>query len=368
MAGPLRGARPAVINALLILLAACAPAAPPASGPAAAPSSAVARPSATAPAAPAAATVRMGCIQGASDAGMFIAEDRGYFREQGVILDCTNFASATEMVAPLAAGQLDVGGGAPSAGLGNALSRGITLKIVADKGSTPPGFGYAGIVIRRDLWESGVRTPADLRGRRVILNTVAGSSMEAALDRALRDYGLTTADVELLALAFPDMAAALANQTADVVYPIEPFVVLPVDQGTGNLWARTDEWYPGEQIAVLLYSSEFAEGQRDVGRRFMLAYLRALRDYNDAFQKGDPAKRRDVVDVLIRNTPLKDAALYEKMAMPGLDPNGRVNLQALEQDQEYYLRTGKQQTPIDLTQVVDGSFADWAVQQLGIYR
>lgn len=79
-------------------------------------------------------------------------------------------------------------------------------------------------------------------------------------------------------------------------------------------------------------------------------------------------KRRDVVDVLIRNTPLKDAALYEKMAMPGLDPNGRVNLQALEQDQEYYLRTGKQQTPIDLTQVVDSSFADWAVQQLGTYR
>jgi len=345
MVRPSRAARSAVVSALAILLAASAPIA-----------------------APAAATVRMGCIQGASDAGMFIAEEHGYFREQGITLDCTNFASATEMVAPLAAGQLDVGGGAPSAGLGNALSRGVTLKIVADKGSTPPGFGYAGIVIRRDLWDSGVRTPADLRGRKVILNTVAGSSMEAALDRALRDYGLTTADVELLALAFPDMAAALANRSADAVYPIEPFVVLPVDQGSGSLWARTDEWYPGEQIAVLLYSSEFAEAQRDVGRRFMLAYLRALRDYNDAFQKGDQAKRRDVVDILIRNTPLKDAALYEKMAMPGLDPNGRVNLQALEQDQEYYLRTGKQQTPIDLTQVVDSSFADWAVQQLGTYR
>src|SRR5581483_2816478 len=338
---------------------------PAATAPPAAPT-APSAPAASAPtAAPAPATVRMGCIQGTSDAGIFIAEERGYFREQGVALDCTNFVSATEMVAPLASGQLDVGGGAPSAGLGNALARGITLKIVADKGSTPPGFGYAGIVIRKDLWDSGVRTPADLRGHRVSLNTVAGSSMEAALNRALGDYGMTTADVELVPLAFPDMPPALANRSVDAIYPIEPFVVLSVELGNGSLWARTDEWYPGEQIAVLLYSRDFAEQQRDVGRRYMTAYLRALRDYNDAFLKGDPAKRREVVDILIRNTPLKDAALYEKMAMPGLAPNGRVNLQALEQDQEYYLRTGKQQQPIDLSQVVDTSFAEWAVQQLG---
>src|SRR5829696_5294336 len=75
--------------------------------------------------------VRLGSTAGASDAGFFIAEEKGYFREQGLIVDTTTFASATEIVAPLGAGQLDVGGGAPSAGLGNALARGITLKIVA---------------------------------------------------------------------------------------------------------------------------------------------------------------------------------------------------------------------------------------------
>src|ERR687885_649031 len=79
-------------------------------------------------------------------------------------LACSGAAPAAkpaDTVAPLAAGQLDVGGGAPSAGLGNALARGLNLKIVADKGSTPPGFGYAGVVIRKDLWDSGVRSPAD---------------------------------------------------------------------------------------------------------------------------------------------------------------------------------------------------------------
>ena len=70
----------------------------------------------------------------------------------------------------------------------------------------------------------------------------------------VRDYGLTTADVDLLALPFPDMAAALANRSADAVYPIEPFVVLPVEQGSGNLWAAHQRVVPrrADRRAALL--------------------------------------------------------------------------------------------------------------------
>src|SRR5579875_274891 len=371
----------AVLGAILIALvgwgSACGPrAAAPAGGSSAATPPASGSPTASA-AAPAGApaqpppleTVRMGCIAGTSDAGLYIAEEKGYFREWGIRLDCTNFASATEMVAPLGTGQLDVAGGAPSAGLGNALARGITLKIVADKGSTPPGFGYAGLVVRKDLWDSGaVRGPADFRGRRLAINTTAGSSMEASLDRLFREHGLQVADVELVSLPFGDQPGALANGSVDVAFPIEPFVTISAEQGLGVLWERQDTWYPTGQIAVLMYGRNFAESRIEVGRRFMVAYLKAVRDYNDASRKGDAAKRREVVDILIRNTPLKDAALYDKMGMPGLDPNGRVSVQALKADQEYYLRSGKQQQPIDYDQVVDMSFADWAVQQLGEYR
>ena len=377
--------RGTVLGMLLVafaaLSAACAPSTgAPAAGtgappkPAGSPPASAAAPNAApatgAPAQPPPAeTVRMGCIAGTSDAGLYIAEEKGYFREWGIQLDCTNFASATEMVAPLGTGQLDVAGGAPSAGLGNALARGITLKIVADKGSTPPGFGYAGLVVRKDLWDGGaVRSPADFRGRRLAINTTAGSSMEASLDRLFHDHGLQVADVELVSLPFGDQPGALANGSVDVAFPIEPFVTISAEQGLGVLWERQDTWYPTGQIAVLMYGRNFAESRVDVGRRFMAAYLKAVRDYNDAFRKGDAAKRREVVDILIRNTPLKDAALYDKMGMPGLDPNGRVSVQALKADQEYYLRSGKQQQPIDYDQVVDMSFADWAVQQLGEYR
>lgn len=345
----------------------------PAASPAAAQAATAAPAQAAAPAAPAnpppAETVRMGCIAGTSDAGLYIAEEKGYFREFGITRDCTNFASATEMVAPLSTGQLDVAGGAPSAGLGNALTRGLTLKIVADKGSTPPGLGYAGLLIRKELWDSGaVRGPADFRGRRLAINTTAGSSMEASLDLLFRANGLNVSDVDLVSLPFGDMPAALSNSSVDISFPIEPFVVISAENNWGALWERQDQWYPVGQIAVLMYGREFADGRLDAARRFMAGYLKGLRDYNDAFVKGDQTKRAEVIDILIRNTPLKERALYDKMSMPGLDPNGKVSLEALQQDQEYYLRSGKQQQAIDYKQVVDSSFAEWAVQQLGPYR
>jgi ABC-type nitrate/sulfonate/bicarbonate transport system substrate-binding protein len=62
-------------------------------------------------------TVNVGIANTSSDIGFFIADKKGYFKEQGIEVKTTPFASAALMVAPLGAGQLDVGGGTVAAGL-----------------------------------------------------------------------------------------------------------------------------------------------------------------------------------------------------------------------------------------------------------
>src|SRR5258708_4317510 len=79
-------------------------------------------------------TVKFGQVGGLSDAAIFLADAKGYFKAQGITFESTPFASAALMVAPLSTNEIQVGGGAPSAGLFNAVDRGINLKIVADKG------------------------------------------------------------------------------------------------------------------------------------------------------------------------------------------------------------------------------------------
>src|SRR3977135_2237119 len=56
-------------------------------------------------------TVRVGIANASSDVGFFIADRKGYFRQEGIDVTFTAFDSAAKMVAPLGLGRLDVGGG-----------------------------------------------------------------------------------------------------------------------------------------------------------------------------------------------------------------------------------------------------------------
>src|SRR5947207_2598338 len=102
--------------------------------------------------------VRYGELGQASDAGFYLALDRGYFAEEGLDVVPVALGSGGRMVPALGAGQVEVGGGGMSAALINAIARDVPLKLIADKGSLRQGFGYESLVVRKDLFDSGVVT------------------------------------------------------------------------------------------------------------------------------------------------------------------------------------------------------------------
>ena len=68
-------------------------------------------------AAHAADKVTIGIVNAVSDGTLFIAQEKGYFKAEGIEAEFVAFDTGAKMVAPMGAGQLDVGGGAASAGL-----------------------------------------------------------------------------------------------------------------------------------------------------------------------------------------------------------------------------------------------------------
>lgn len=313
-------------------------------------------------------TVRFGSTQSLADAGVFIGRDRGYFREQGIDVDFIPFQSGPDTMLPLASGDLEVGGGNFSIVWLNAAERGIGLKAVADKGSSRPGFEPVQIVLRRDLVDSGqVRGPADLRGLRLGM-TVLRSGGEVFAADLLGRGGLTVDDVDLTALGYPEMLAGLANRALDAALLIEPTLSAAVTRGLAATWepGRASIAFGGAyQSSLLFYSPPFI-AQTDLARRFMVAYLRGVRHYNDAFIRGEG--RADVVRVLIESTAVKDPAVYDAIQMFGLDPDGRINQVSMQREVEYYRARGYYSGQAAPADIVDSSFAEYAVQQLGPYR
>jgi len=131
-----------------------------------------------------------------------------------------------------------------------------------------------------------------------------------------------------------------------------------------------DNVFRGHQIANLLYSDVFVQNRRDVGMRFMRAYLRAVRFYNDALSHGKLAgpNAAEVIDIITESTAVKDQTLLRTITPNGCDPNGRVNVASLQHDLDFYREHGYLDSAVTVDQVVDNSFVEAALKSLGRYR
>ena len=309
-------------------------------------------------------TVRSGVVGSVGEAGQLIAYERRYFQEQGLEVEFVPFDNTGRMTPSLATGELDVGAGGVSAGLFNATARGVPIKIVGPQARQDPGASSVFFMVRKELIESGeFRNYPDLRGRRLAIPG-RGTSPDFAAGLALARAGLSPEDCELVELSFPDMVIAFGNQAIDVAVQAEPAAAQAVNRGAAVKWRELADIRPGIQFTVVLYSPQFAE-RTEAARRWMVAYLKGIRAYNDAFVKNQG--RDEVVDILTRHTPVKNPGLYDHMGYASIDPNGQVDQASLVEQLDWYERQGLVTGIVDLDRVVDRSYADFALQRLGRY-
>jgi NitT/TauT family transport system substrate-binding protein len=314
--------------------------------------------------------VTVGAASTTSDAPIYIADRKGFFRAEGIDVRITNFRSASDMVAPLGAGQLDAGAGSAGAALYNAVARGIRIKIVADKASSPPGYGATKILVRKDLVDSGrYRTPKDLKGLRFAMNA-PGVSNTSTLNTLLKSAGLSYSDVQTVDLPFPDHVVALKNKSVEASASVEPGPAIAVKNGDAVVIRSDDEILPNHQVAVLLYSEDFVLKHRDEAMRFMRAYIRAVRFYNGALKDGRLAgpNADEVIAILSEATPIKARAIYDAITPTGMNPDGRVNKESLAHDLAFYAEQGLIKGAMNLDDVLDFSLVDAVVRELGPYR
>jgi NitT/TauT family transport system substrate-binding protein len=154
------------------LLAACAPV--PAAAPAAPPTTSAAPANQTAgaraPLSPP-VTVRYGTISIAPEAAVFIACERGYFRDEGLDVEFTQFTSGAEQTPLLATGTLHFGAGGPDPSVLNANTQNIGVKLVGHNSIATPEDRSAAFIVRKDLLDSGkVASAHDLKGLTVGVN------------------------------------------------------------------------------------------------------------------------------------------------------------------------------------------------------
>jgi NitT/TauT family transport system substrate-binding protein len=311
--------------------------------------------------------VPIGIAPTMSSVGVFIAEEKGYFAEQGIKAVINPFkASGAKMVPFLASGQLFVAGGNINAGMYNAIANDIPIKIVADKGTVSPDHGYLALLVRKDHVDSGrYKSFADLKGMTMAV-TAKGVSQEIVTEMYLKKAGLTLDDIELVTLGYSDMNIALANKSIDATVQIEPFVASAVANDMAVRVAGDDEIYPNQQSAVIFMSPVFIEKHPEHAQGWVTAYVKGLRDYNDAFEKGE--NKDEIIQILTKYTRIKDAEVYQNVVPVGLHPDGDMNVDGLKNDAKWFFDKGYAKQLPDIDKIVDRRFVMEARKELGPYK
>jgi NitT/TauT family transport system substrate-binding protein len=309
------------------------------------------------------ATVKIASVPSIPSAATYLALDKGYFRDAGLDVTIERIDSLSKAVAFVATNQMQVGQGGISAGFFNAVADGLPLTMTLESGSTPL---YHRILLRSGL-KDVVRTPADLKGRRIGISS-PGSAAVYEIGMVLDSAGLKLKDVDIKYVTYPQMGPALANGALDAALEVAPFSDIAIEQKLAVGWIDPEDYIKQLPLTNVFYIAnvDWIKQQPDVARRFFVALARAGRDYCQAYHHGP--NRAELINVMIKNKVVDDRSLLERMDWQARSPNGTVSMDSVASMQAFY----KQEKIIDKEapagRLVDLSFAEAAAKELGPFE
>jgi NitT/TauT family transport system substrate-binding protein len=293
-------------------------------------------------------------------ATLYVAEERGLFDKYGLDVEINRVASGTEAIAFLTEGQIDVGGIAIVTSLWNGWNQGLDIRIFAPGALEPLENSPTKFMVRSDLVKSGaVSDIAELRGRNVAVAGGPGSGGEYLVAKALELGGLTIRDVNLLNISNADMPAAFENRSIDAGLLGSPYAD-QVEEG-GFAEAMAEDLTPGLMTVAFVGSERFINERPEVAKRFTLTLMEAAR-----LMQGDDYLAQENIDAYLKYVNSTEEAIRSGNPVV-YDPNQQIPLDGLADVERVHRENGRTQydEPIDMDNVVETSFVEWALEVLG---
>jgi sulfonate transport system substrate-binding protein len=256
-----------------------------------------------------------------------IAEQRGYFKQQGLDVEINDFQSGNKAVEALVAGSTDIGCGAYEHTIFMA-AKGFPLKAVALQANS---FGLV-VAIQKDK-APAYRTLADLKGMKVGV-TGPGSASAMGLRMLLSKASLTADDVAIIGVGGgPGAVAAVKTGKLDAIANFDPAISLLERDGAIKIILDTRK----QQDLEYLYGGPFAASAFYLDARFAERNPKTVQAFVNAVTAALDWLNTASTDEIVAAVPPEyyagDRALYRTMIESNrgrVSPDGRITAEAAQ--------------------------------------
>jgi NitT/TauT family transport system substrate-binding protein len=300
-------------------------------------------------------TISVSATQSLASAAVFVADDRGFFRDEGLTLDFKYFNAAQPVAVAVASGDAQFGITGLSAGFYNMAGK-QSLKIIAAGAREEPGHSTGAYVVSKEAYERGINSVKNLKETKFGLTTV-GSPYHYSLLLAAQKYGFDIAGMKLVPLqTFGNVLAAIKGKQIDAGL-LNTYVALPAEK-SGDV--KIIGWVGDEtpwQLGAVFTSSDIAAKHHELIERFLRAYKKGAALYHDAiFAVGSPeASQKDaIIRTLSKYSGLTPDEVVQSLNF--IDRKAELDVEDISHQIETWRQQNKVGADVSASAVIDAEF------------
>lgn len=248
--------------------------------------------------------VSVGVIPIVDVAPIYLGEQEGFFKEQGLDLEFVSAQGGAAIVPAVTSGTMDFGFSNISS-MFVAKSKGLDLKVISAGASSTgkDGEDFGGVLVKKG---SPISSAADLENKTVAVNTLNNIN-DTTVRESVRKAGGDPSKIKFVELGFPDMQAALTRGQVDAIQVVEPFLTSGKEAEDELIASNYVDTADQLTIGAYFTTAEKSEKDADMVGKFSTAMSKSL-----AYANENPDAVRDILPTYTKI----DAETAKKLTLP----------------------------------------------------
>jgi ABC-type nitrate/sulfonate/bicarbonate transport system substrate-binding protein len=285
--------------------------------------------------------VRLGIGYALAYVPLYVAKEKGFFKEEGVDVEFVQIEIAPDMIQSIIGGSTDAGVPGTFA-LITFVAKGAPVSTVAYY-----GFGGERIALAARKG-SGIEKLTDLYGKRLAVQSgTIGAQMWGNLVKAEK---LDTSKIDVKNIRNLDLTAAVASDSIDALITWEPNPTILEERGLVKVIQRAGKYQ--QSYGAVIFGNKFIAANPDTVRKFVKAHFRAAK-----FIRDNPKEAAEINAKYVRgSTPeLLQRSMQYMVFDPRITP---ASLAELDNDIEFMRDNARLTGNVSAKAMVDSRFSD----------